>query len=67
MVLSSSRSTPENKKFSEKVQGVPKEPAKDQRLVSNPHEVQGCVDTPKHPQEDSPRLRKAKRGRITED
>jgi hypothetical protein len=38
MVLSSSRSTPENKKSLGKVQGVPKAPAKDQRLVSNPHE-----------------------------
>jgi hypothetical protein len=38
VVLSSSRSTPENKKSLGKVQGVPKAPAKDQRLVSNPHE-----------------------------
>jgi hypothetical protein len=67
MVLSSSQSTPENKKSSGKVQGVPKAPVKDQRLVSNPHEVQGRVDALKHPQEESPRLRKAKRGRITED
>jgi hypothetical protein len=67
MVLSSSQSTPENKKSLGKVQGVRKAPAKDQHLVSNPHEVQGRVDAPKHPQEDSPRLRKAKHGRITED
>jgi hypothetical protein len=38
MVLSSSRSTPGNKKSSRKVWGVPKAPAKDQLLVSNPHE-----------------------------
>jgi hypothetical protein len=38
VVLSSSRSTPENKKSSEKFRGVPKAPAKDERLVSNPHE-----------------------------
>jgi hypothetical protein len=50
MVLSSSRSTPENKKSLGKVQGVPKAPAKDQRLVGNPHEVQGRVDALKHPQ-----------------
>jgi hypothetical protein len=38
VVLSSSRSTSENKKSSEKVRGVPKAPAKDQRLMSNSHE-----------------------------
>ena len=38
MVLSSSRSTLENKKSSKKVQGVPKAPVKDLQLVSNPHE-----------------------------
>jgi hypothetical protein len=67
MVLSYSQSTPENKKSSGKVQGVPKAPTKDQRLMSNPHEVQGRVNALKHPQEDSPHLRKAKSGRITED
>jgi hypothetical protein len=38
MVLSSSRSTPENKKSSMKVQGVPEAPVKDLHLVGNPHE-----------------------------
>jgi hypothetical protein len=38
MVLSSSRSTPENKKSSRKVQGVPEAPVKDLPLMSNPHE-----------------------------
>jgi hypothetical protein len=67
VVLSSSRSTPENKKSSRKVQGVPKAPAKDQPLVSNPREgarTRRCI---KHPREDSPLSRKAKHGRITED
>jgi hypothetical protein len=67
VVLGSSRSTPENKKSSRKVQGVPKAPAKDQRLVSNPHEGARTRRCTKHPQEDSPRSRKAKHGRITED
>jgi hypothetical protein len=40
VVLSSSRSAPENKKSSGKVQGVPKAPAKDQRLTR----VQGRID-----------------------
>jgi hypothetical protein len=38
VVLSSSRSTPENKKSSEKFQGMPKAPTKDKHLMSNPHE-----------------------------
>jgi hypothetical protein len=42
VVLSSSRSTLENKKSLEKVQGVPKAPTKDQRHVSNPHEGARC-------------------------
>jgi hypothetical protein len=67
VVLSSSRSTPGNKKSSRKVQGVPKAPAKDQRLVSNPHKGARMHRCTKHPQEDSPRSRKAKHGRITED
>jgi hypothetical protein len=46
MVLSSSQSTPENKKSLMKVQGVPKAPAKDLHLVSNPHEEARCVDAP---------------------
>jgi hypothetical protein len=67
VVLSSSQSTPENKKSSRKVQGVPKAPAKDQPLVSNPREgarTRRCI---KHPREDSHLSRKAKDGRITED
>jgi hypothetical protein len=67
VVLGSSRSTPENKKSSRKVQGVPKAPAKDHRLVSNPHKGARTRRCTKHPQEDSPRSRKAKHGRITED
>jgi hypothetical protein len=38
MVLSSSRSTPENKKSLRKVQGVPEAPVKDLHLVSYAHE-----------------------------
>jgi hypothetical protein len=38
VVLSSSSSTPKNKKSSKKFQGVPKAPTKDKRLVSIPHE-----------------------------
>jgi hypothetical protein len=38
VVLSSSRSTLENKKSSEEVQGVPKAPTKDKHLMSSPHE-----------------------------
>jgi hypothetical protein len=67
VVLGSSRSTPENKKTSRKVQGVPKAPAKDQPLVSNPREgtrTRRCI---KHPRGDSPLSRKAKRGRTIED
>jgi hypothetical protein len=67
VVLGSSRSTPENKKSLRKVQGVPKAPAKDQPLVSNPREgtrTRRCI---KHPRGDFPLSRKAKHGRITED
>jgi hypothetical protein len=67
VVLGSSRSTPENKKSSRKVQGVPKAPAKDQPLVSNPREgtrTRRCI---KHPRGDFPLSRKAKNGKITED
>jgi hypothetical protein len=67
VVLGSSQSTPENKKCSRKVQGVPKAPAKDQPLVSNPREgtrTRRCI---KRPRGDSPLSRKAKHGRITED
>jgi hypothetical protein len=67
VVLSSSRSTLGNKFFLRKVQGVPKAPAKDQRLMSNPHQGASMRRCTKHPQEDSPRSRKAKYGRITED
>jgi hypothetical protein len=67
VVLGSSRSTPENKKSSRKVQGVLKAPAKDQCLVSNPHEGARTRRCTKHLQEDSPCSRKAKHGRIIED
>jgi hypothetical protein len=67
VVLSSSRSTPGNKKSLRKVRGVPKAPAKDQRLVSNPHEGARMRRCTEHPQEDSLYSRKAKRGRIIED
>jgi hypothetical protein len=46
---------------------VPKAPAKDQPLVSNPREGARTHRCIKHPQEDSPLSRKAKHGRITED
>jgi hypothetical protein len=74
VVLSSSRSTPGNKKSLRQVQGVPKAPAEDQRLVSNPHEhceqpSRGSKDTSMHKASAGrfPLSRKAKRGRITED
>jgi hypothetical protein len=67
VVLSSSQSTPENKKSSRKVQGVPKAPAKDQPLVSNPREGARTHRCIKHSRGDSPLSRKAKHGRITED
>jgi hypothetical protein len=67
MVLGSSRSTPENKKSSRKVQGVPKAPTKDQPLVSNPRKGARTCRCIKHLREDSPLSRKAKHGRITED
>jgi hypothetical protein len=38
VVLGSSRGISENKKSLERVQGAPKAPIKDLRLVSNPHE-----------------------------
>jgi hypothetical protein len=41
------------KKSSRKVQGVPKAPAKDLHLVSNPHEEARMHRCTKHPQEDS--------------
>jgi hypothetical protein len=61
------RSTPENKKSLRKVQGVPKAPAKDQPLVSNPRKGARTHRCIKHPQGDYPLSRKAKHGRITED
>jgi hypothetical protein len=74
VVLSSSRSTPGNKKSSRKVRGVPKAPAKDQRIVSNPHEPH---EQPSRGSKEAsmrkasagrfPLSRKAKRGRIIED
>jgi hypothetical protein len=67
VVLGSLRSTPENKKSLRKVQGVPKAPAKDQPLESNPCEgtrMRRCI---KHSRGDFPLSRKAKHGRITED
>jgi hypothetical protein len=67
VVLGSSRSTPENKKSSRKVQGVPKAPVKDQPLVSNPREgtrTRRCIE---HLRGDFSLSRKAKHGRITED
>jgi hypothetical protein len=67
VVLGSSRSTPENKKSSRKIQGVPKAPAKDQPLVSNPREGTRTHRCTKHPRGDFPLSRKAKHGRITED
>jgi hypothetical protein len=67
VVLGSSRSTPANKKSSRKVQGVPKAPAKDQPLVSNPREGTRTHRCIKHPRGDSPLSRKAKHGRTTED
>jgi hypothetical protein len=74
MVLSSSQSTPGNKKSLRKVRGVPKAPAKDQHLVSNPHEPRGqpsrgSKDASMHKASagGSPLPRKAKHGRIIED
>jgi hypothetical protein len=74
VVLSSSRSTPGNKKSLRKVRGVPKAPAKDQRLVSNPHEPheqpsRGSKEASMHKASTGrfPLSRKAKHGRIIED